>query len=117
MAEFTFVTGSWACEFLATLATVTRPPGSRLNWSVEFFLKLGFLKLLLLQGFDWVFNYKTQDIGQTLNIAAPNGVRQYLFVLYLLFNEISDCYNYKDHKHSQEGCNAARKKTQKRALI
>jgi len=25
-------------------------------------------------GFDWVFNYKTQDIGQTLNIAAPNGV-------------------------------------------
>lgn len=25
-------------------------------------------------GFDWAFNYKTQDIHQTLNIAAPNGV-------------------------------------------
>ena len=26
------------------------------------------------QGYDWAFNYKTQDITQTLNIAAPNGV-------------------------------------------
>merc|ERR1712223_2165435 len=26
-------------------------------------------------GFDWVFNYKTQDIGQTLNIAAFNVYR------------------------------------------
>ena len=25
-------------------------------------------------GFDWAFNYKTQDVNQTLNIAAPNGV-------------------------------------------
>jgi len=25
-------------------------------------------------GFDWAFNYKTQEINQTLNIAAPNGV-------------------------------------------
>ena len=25
-------------------------------------------------GFDWAFNYKTQDLNQTLNIAAPNGV-------------------------------------------
>ena len=25
-------------------------------------------------GFDWAFNYKTQDVKQTLNIAAPNGV-------------------------------------------
>lgn len=25
-------------------------------------------------GYDWAFNYKTQDITQTLNIAAPNGV-------------------------------------------
>ena len=23
---------------------------------------------------DWAFNYKTQDVNQTLNIAAPNGV-------------------------------------------
>ena len=38
-----------------------------------------------MQGFDWVFNYKTQDIGQTLNIAAPNGVRKY--------------YSFKDHLH------------------
>ena len=27
-------------------------------------------------GFDWAFNYKTQDVKQTLNIAAPNGVIQ-----------------------------------------
>ncbi len=25
-------------------------------------------------GFDWAFNYKTQDVNQTLKIAAPNGV-------------------------------------------
>ena len=24
--------------------------------------------------YDWAFNYKTQDLNQTLNIAAPNGV-------------------------------------------
>ena len=24
--------------------------------------------------YDWAFNYKTQDVNQTLNIAAPNGV-------------------------------------------
>ena len=24
--------------------------------------------------YDWAFNYKTQDLTQTLNIAAPNGV-------------------------------------------
>ena len=23
--------------------------------------------------YDWAFNYKTQDLNQTLNIAAPNG--------------------------------------------
>ena len=25
-------------------------------------------------GFDWAFNYKTQDVKQTLRIAAPKGV-------------------------------------------
>ena len=25
-------------------------------------------------GFDWAFNYKTQDLHQTLKIAAPKGV-------------------------------------------
>ena len=24
--------------------------------------------------YDWAFNYKTQVVNQTLNIAAPNGV-------------------------------------------
>ena len=24
--------------------------------------------------YDWAFNYKTHDVNQTLNIAAPNGV-------------------------------------------
>ena len=35
--------------------------------------------------FDWAFNYKTQDINQTLNIAAPNGViiLQILSAVYL----------------------------------
>ena len=28
--------------------------------------------------FDWVFNYKTQDVHQTLKIAAPNGVDVFL---------------------------------------
>lgn len=29
-------------------------------------------------GFDWAFNYKTQDVGQTLKIAAPRGVDIFL---------------------------------------
>ena len=29
-------------------------------------------------GFDWAFNYKTQDVRQTLKIAAPNGVDIFL---------------------------------------
>ena len=38
-------------------------------------LLLLFLPMLTVcQGFDWAFNYKTQDLKQTLNIAAPNGV-------------------------------------------
>lgn len=31
-------------------------------------------------GFDWAFNYKTQDVNQTLKIAAPNGVTLRLVV-------------------------------------
>ena len=34
--------------------------------------KASWIKLEL--GFDWAFNYKTQDLNQTLKIAAPKGV-------------------------------------------
>ena len=34
--------------------------------------KASWIKLEL--GFDWAFNYKTQDLHQTLKIAAPKGV-------------------------------------------
>ncbi len=34
--------------------------------------KASWIKLEL--GFDWAFNYKTQDLRQTLKIAAPKGV-------------------------------------------
>lgn len=34
--------------------------------------KASWIKLDL--GFDWAFNYKTQDVNQTLKIAAPKGV-------------------------------------------
>ena len=37
--------------------------------------------------FDWAFNYKTQDINQTLNIAAPNGV----IISEILSNLVGSC--------------------------
>ena len=45
VASLKFVTESLVCEFLATLVKVTKPPGSRLNWSVEFFIGFLFVKL------------------------------------------------------------------------
>ena len=45
VASLKFVTESLVCEFLATLVKVTKPPGSRLNWSVEFSLGFLFVKL------------------------------------------------------------------------
>ena len=32
----------------------------------------------LLVSFDWAFNYRTQDVRQTLRIAAPSGVDVFL---------------------------------------
>ena len=34
-------------------------------------------------GFDWAFNYKTQDVGETLKIAAPstNSIKMVKFVV------------------------------------